>query len=320
MKVMRPNTHILPDERTAEEIFGLHSASSVQSVIRFPIGLCHYVFEVRTSDRAASVVRISSPENRRLIQGGCYWSLVLGKIGVPIPTLYASGVYEDFAYMVLERLPGRDLGQVYGGLKPAAKRSIAAEVAEIQQRIATLPVARGYGFATSYEDANANGRKSWLDVVEDDIKRSEDRIIRAGHIEGGYVDRVRRFLAEHETYLRAVEPNPFLDDMTTKNVIVHEGALSGIVDTDHVCFGDPFFTVGLTRMALLSLDAETDYVDYWLDAVEATTAQRSIVQAYTLVFCFNFMSELGQTFNKEVSFSDERSARLAAIFESLATS
>jgi len=33
----------------------------------------------------------------------------------------------------------------------------------------------------------------------------------------------------------------FLDDLTTKNVIVQDGVLQGVVDFDHVCYGDPLF-------------------------------------------------------------------------------
>ena len=42
--------------------------------------------------------------------------------------------------------------------------------------------------------------------------------------------------------LEAVPPLPFLDDLTTKNVLVDGGRLSGVVDVDVVCFGDPLAT------------------------------------------------------------------------------
>ena len=46
-------------------------------------------------------------------------------------------------------------------------------------------------------------------------------------------------------------PIPFLHDTTTKNVIVTpEGAFSGIVDVDDLCFGDPRYVVALTLPSL----------------------------------------------------------------------
>lgn len=317
---MTQDDPVLPDEKTAERIFGLHSSSQVSRVSRFPTGLCHHVYEITTADDRAFAVRIATPETRRELEGGCYWHPVLKQLGIPVPALHASGSDGLFGYMLMDRLPGADLGQVYTRLSASEKQSIAENVAGMQQKVGRLPRARGYGFAVSHEQANTEGQNSWADVVEAEVARSEERINRVGLINGRYVERVRCYLAKFEATLHAVPPTPFLDDTTTKNVIISDGALSGIVDTDQVCFGDPLFTVGLTHMALLSLGTDTDYIDYWLEAIEATTEQRAIMHAYTLVFCLGFMSELGQVFNKQVAFSEERAARLATIFESLVNS
>lgn len=173
------------------------------------------------------------------------------------------------------------------------------------------------GFGRSYEQANAAGKRSWAEVVAADITRSEERIRRIDRIEPRYVERVRAVLTDYETYLQSVRPVPFLDDTTTKNVIVNQGTLSGIVDTDEVCFGDPLFTLGLTNMALRSLGVDTDYVGYWLDAIGASRQQRAIVAVYSLVFCLGFMSELGQVFSQHVEYSEIRAQSLRVIFEHL---
>jgi len=308
----------LPDERTAARIFGTHFADGVSRVTRFPTGLCHYVFEVVTTNDTAFVVRIASRESRPYMDGGLYWHPSLKAAGVPVPALHASGVDNSCAYMLLERLPGSDLGLVYGGLSRSSKRSLAEAVAGIQRTVSTLPKARGFGFAFSYEQANATGKSSWAEVVREGVSRSEERIRRVGRIDLEFVERVRAILARHETYLHSVQPVPFLDDMTTKNVIVDDGALSGIVDTDEVCFGDPLSTVALTNMALLSLGVDTEYIDFWLDAMQATRQQRAMMLVYSIVCCLDFMGELGQVFNKHVEFSEERAEHLRDIFEKLA--
>jgi aminoglycoside phosphotransferase (APT) family kinase protein len=220
--------------------------------------------------------------------------------------------------MLIERLPGSDLGQVYAGLSSAAKQALAVRIAAIQRAVGALPMPRGFGFAHSYEQADTAGRRSWADVVAADIERSEKRIRRVGRIEQRYVERVRAMLTNYETYLQSVRPVPFLDDTTTKNVIVEQGTLSGIVDTDEVCFGDPLFTLGLTNMALLSLGVDTDYVGYWLDAIGASRQQRTIVGVYSLVFCLNFMSELGQVLSQAVEYRESHAQILRDIFEKLA--
>lgn len=76
------------------------------------------------------------------------------------------------------------------------------------------------------------------------------------------------------------------------------GALSGIFDTDYVCFGDPLFTVALTRMALLAHRHDTTYIDYWCEHLHLTEPQHRALDIYTAVFCVNFLGEIGQQFNQ----------------------
>jgi aminoglycoside phosphotransferase (APT) family kinase protein len=307
-----------PDEATAASVFRAHFLDSISSVTRFPTGLCHHVYEICTVTGQAYVVRIASAASRESLAGGLYWHPRLKGAGVPVPALYASWLGEPFSYMLLERLPGSDLGQVYAGLSVAAKQVLAKRMVDVQRAVGSLPMSRGFGFAHSYEQAGATGKQSWTEVVAAEIARSEERIGRVGRIAPCYAERVRAAVSAYESYLKRVKPVPFLDDTTTKNVIVDQGALSGIVDTDEVCFGDPIFTLGLTNLALLSLGADTDYVGYWLDALDASRQQRKMVTVYSLVFCLNFLGELGQVFNQSVEYSEARSETLRGIFERLA--
>ena len=77
----------LPDERAAARVFGTHFADEVSRVTRFPTGLCHYVFEVVTTNDTAYVVRIASHESRPYMDGGLYWHPILKAAGVPVPAL-----------------------------------------------------------------------------------------------------------------------------------------------------------------------------------------------------------------------------------------
>ena len=55
---------------------------------------------------------------------------------------------------------------------------------------------------------------------------------KVGAVDFAHVERVRRRMPQFAKYFFAVEPIAFLDDTTTRNVIVHDGDLSGIVDVD----------------------------------------------------------------------------------------
>ena len=84
-------------------------------------------------------------------------------------------------------------------------------------------------------------------------------------------------------------------------MLVHEGRLSGIVDIDAVCFGDPLLTPALTQMALLSRGHDTEYVADWCAELGLGAEHRTILTLYTALFCVNFLGELGHRFNQDRS-------------------
>jgi len=288
---------------------------------RFLTGLCHHVFSVTTWDRQKFVVRIATPPTKRLLVGGVYWNNFLRPIGVPLPRIIATGLEPSeivFPFVILELLPGSDLGETYQSLSSPDKLEIVSEVIRIQQKVSVLPEANGFGLAYSYSEPP--GYRSWEAAVLAILERAQYRMSDSGNPGGPYVERATQILGRHESYFAAIQPAPFLDDTTTKNVLVDHGRLSGVVDVDQLCFGDPLFTIGLTNMALLADGLDVDYVEHWMNLLNLGKQQRQTVEAYTLLFCVDFMSELGQRFNKEEhpEIDLEKFARLKSVFETLA--
>jgi hypothetical protein len=154
------------------------------------------------------------------------------------------------------------------------------------------------------------------------LQRAQERMRKCEHPGRLYPDHAKRFLSSYRSYFSSVRPAPFLPDITTKNILVHQGQLSGIVDVDQICFGDPLLTIGLTRMALLAGSFDLDYIEYWMNLLKLDRQQERIVNAYTLLFCVDFMSELGEQFNRTAvkSIDSTRYAHLESIFERLASS
>ena len=85
-------------------------------------------------------------------------------------------------------------------------------------------------------------------------------------------------------------------DATTKNVIVHAGAVTGIVDTDEMAFGDPLWAAALTKTSLLAANRSIRYVDRLIDAMGIPDGQR--MHLYTAIFALDFLSEVGHQFNR----------------------
>jgi len=126
-------------------------------------------------------------------------------------------------------------------------------------------------------------------------------------------------MKQFQDYLQNVELLAFLDDTTTKNVLIQDGKLAGIVDVDQICYGDSLLVIGLTNMALLGMKADTKYIDFWLDELNATPIQRKIVIFYTLLFCIDFMGEQGMKFDngKVISIDDEKIVLLKSTYNKL---
>ena len=254
-------------------------------------------------------MRLARPDLKFFFEGALNWYGQMIEKGVPLPKLYFSSLDTDayaFPVMIMDRLPGKDLGEVYPTLTTAQKHAIANRIAAIQRSVATLPLGDGYGYARSERDPRLQSQ--WIDVLDSNVEQSRERIHISGVIDLKIVDRIKALLHQHEAYFSTVKPTCFLDDTTTKNVVIHNGALSGIVDVDSVAYGDPLLTLGLTRTALLALGYDTEYTDYWAEKLNLNSDQQKALTLYTAMFCVNFLSEKGHAFNKAQADPVERKA------------
>jgi len=167
---------------------------------------------------------------------------------------------------------------------------IAYRVAQAQAITSALPSAGRYGYATSTPEAAPHAGRS--QVLEASLARSRSRILAAGLFPVQAVDQVAALVAQSRSALDALAPTPFLHDTTTKNVIVtREGAFSGIVDVDDLCFGDPRFAAALTLASLRASGGPVGHVDAWLR--HAGLARDRIFEIYVAVFLVDIMAEHG---------------------------
>jgi Ser/Thr protein kinase RdoA (MazF antagonist) len=262
-------------------------------VRRFSTGSHHYVFEATFEDRMAVVVRIAAEHSRAAMAGALKVSRRLRPEGVPLPEIIAEGVNHRFSHLVLERLRGTDLGMVIGGLSDSNLDLIAIKVAQAQR--ATSKAASGTRYGYSVEPGDAP-HESWSQVLLDNLARSRRRIAAAELFDESVVDAIVKIVFTARAELDALPPVAFMHDTTTKNVIVTPGgSLSGIVDVDDLCFGDPRYVVALTLASLMAFGGPTHYVDAWMNA--ANYQDDGIFRLYVALFIVDFMSEHGQEFN-----------------------
>jgi aminoglycoside phosphotransferase (APT) family kinase protein len=197
----------------------------------------------------------------------------LREIGVPVQTVLASGaIPAGGSYVVMSWLPGRDLAFELPLMHAEEAAALADTIAACQQRVAALPRGQGFGWAAIGRPALAS---SWSDMfgrpVEEPLDEPPTPLNRLRL-------RLRGLRRALEPYFQAVPPVCFLDDITTKNVIVDKGRLSGLIDLDFACYGDPLLAVGntLAQLAVQDNDAARAYgatlVQRWQPEGEARRA------------------------------------------------
>lgn len=307
-----------PTETYAREVMSRYLQSDAFSLRRFPTGLCHYVYEVLPEHAAPIVLRMAHRETRPHLAGSIYWTDRLRPLGIPLPRILVADLGGPFPYTILEHIPGVDLGNVYPNLRKEVRKAIAEEVGRIQIAVQSLPAASGYGFAYNYEDRRL--QPSWHGVIHQLLARARKSIKKNGVCDPAHVDRVESRLPSLRAYVDQVRPTPFLHDTTTKNVLVSDSKLLGIVDVDDLCFGDPLLVLALTNMAVLKRGWDIDYVHHWADAWKLRELQLEALRFYTAVFCVGFMGEIGQKFNKDsANVNHEEVLRLERILDSLLT-
>ncbi len=302
-----------PDSSYAVGLVRNVLGENTERVSRFPTGRTHHVYDVVTESGRTCVLRISIPSNGFLLRGAVYWSNMLRPIGVPLPRIIHHSVdgHDKFPFLILDRIPGNDLGRLYNQLSQSDKVGIVDRLVEIQRKLHALPPGKGYGVSFSY---GSYPFSTYQELVRAEVDKNKQRIRRMGIFNSAFADEIEARMEKFLPYFSQVKPRPYLPDTTTKNVMIDEGRLTGIVDVDYVVFGDPLLTIALTRTILLRMGYNTEYTDYWCRMLNLDTAQYEVIDLYSAVWCLNFMGGIRQ---QSQGYDPDRISRLNKIMQLL---
>ena len=227
----------------------------VRAVARMAYGHGSVTYRVDTDGGPAVIVRTNTDPD---VYAGTLGNLdTLRGLGFPVPSVLEADVTGSrfpFAYVITDTFPGRDLGFELAGMTEAQMTRLAEQIVGFEQRVSQLPKGCGHGFMPI---GAAGGHGRWVDAVRAD-RRSLGAAVDAAADPGREPGLANLFsdvwsaLDRSSARLDAIEPICFLDYLTTNNVIVHDGALRGVVDFDVVCYGDPMYWLALTQVAILS--------------------------------------------------------------------
>lgn len=288
------------DYKDAITIFENSTKRNVVQIERCSVGIANYVYIVSTvTDKF--ILRCSRDENA--YQDTVYWLNRLSVCEIPIPIILSQGKYRDYSYLILSYIRGDDIGNVYSRLNDSEKKQIAREVVEIQRKVSELDIPTDAGW-------------TWNSVINETLDRAEERIKGKHYFDIDKVYIIKELQQEIREYLDRVRPIPYLDDISTKNLLIYEGKLSGVIDIDWMGFGDMLTFAAMTKVALLNMDLDTKYVDYLLDEFHPNAIEYRAFVFYCLMYCVDFMGERGMRFlDKTIPVNENVIQRLNEIFD-----
>lgn len=290
------------DCKEASIIFESGTKQNVIQIERCSVGIANYVFIISTVTEKF-VLRCSKEENA--YRDTVYWLNKLSVCDIPIPAVISEGKHKEYSYLILSYLCGEDIGKVYCELSDGEKGQIAKEVVQIQRKVSSV-------------DLSPNVEWTWNGFVDEMLNRAEERIKRKNYFDVNKVHIIRKWQQEIQEYIDQVKPIPYLDDISTKNLLICEGKVSGIIDIDWIGLGDILTFVAMTKVALLNMDMDTRYIDYLLDEIHPNEMEYKAFRFYCLIYCVDFMGERGMQFlDQTVPVSERIIHRLNHIFDTL---
>lgn len=283
-------------------IFENSMKKRVVQIERCSVGIANYVFAVSTGAEKF-ILRCSKEEDA--YKAAIYWLSKLSVCEIPVPIVLSKGTYGDYSYLILSYIPGDDIGNVYHKLNDSEKKQIAREVVEIQRKVSGI-------------DISVDEEWTWSSFIDELLNRAEERIKRKHYFDIEKIHIIKKMQQEIKGYLDVVRPTPYLDDISTKNLLIYEGAVSGVIDIDWIGVGDILTFVALTKVALLNMNLDTRYIDHLLDEIHPSEIEYKAFVFYCLLYCVDFMGERGiQFLDKKIPVNESIIKRLNDIFDIL---
>ena len=267
------------------EIFLNHLHFKPIRIERFTTGLSLFVFDVWLENGQQRVIRIAPESRKSELESGIRWHRELEKLNFPLPNLYCSGQHNGYGFAIYSRLPGSDLEDVYDQLSEAQLKDIAKGVADAQKTVSHLD-------RTFFNDSG-----SWEEFLVRILDRSRKGMLVNMIFDLSYLNEGENLIQRNRSYFSSISPVPFLYDLSVRNVIIHSGRISGIIDIDEVSYGDPLLAIGRGKMLLLWMNRKLDLVTHWIEYIGLDLQQRQAVDTYALLYCIRYMGTLGSTLN-----------------------
>ena len=270
---------------------------------RMVIGICNEVYSVIIPSRKV-IVRMNTDTSQ--LNGTERNIKLLSSLGIKVPEVIASDyskVDVPMAYQILSFIEGQDLGQVVESMTDEQLITLAKDIANIFKQLSTIPTNGKFGWVGADESGLVD---SWSEIMKQD--KIEERNNQTGLVGDILVKKEKKLFEKYKPYFETVKSTLYYDDISSKNVIIHDGKFAGLIDLDTVIYGDPLEAVGAIKTCWYG----THYGEVYTNALEnelgLNDEQKKIVTVYALFNRILWLSEKGVKFNENTSTNIDEEA------------
>ncbi|MFJ1269871.1 phosphotransferase [Legionella lytica] len=301
-------TNLTINEQITSSVVCAMTKEKVLSTTRMPTGEQNFVYAVKTT-AAEYVIRMTDVCHKHKFHAALAWQKMLLPEGVPLAEFIKSdldGEYSPYPALLMKRLPGDDLINVYPQLTDIDKKNLALEMINIQALCNRLQEGHGFGILDSYEDNSIE--TTWYEFLSKRLMFYKEQLTNTTVFNPQLASQVLNIAQNMEENFKVVRPRPFLWDASERNVMVLNGKITGIVDVDEICFGDSLLVIALTSTCLELEGLDTVYTDHWAAALHLDKSEQSRLDFYRLFYTIAFMRKHStHTANsKKVMFNTEK--------------
>ncbi|MEI6553429.1 MAG: phosphotransferase, partial [bacterium] len=224
---------------------------------------------------------------------------LLSSLGIKVPEVIASDYSKanvPMAYQVLSFIEGQDLGQIVESMTDEQLIALAKDIANIFNQMSKIPTNGKFGWIGADESGLVD---SWAEIMKQD--KIEERNNQTGLVGDILVKKEKELFEKYKPYFDTVKSTLYYDDISSKNVIIHDGKFAGLIDLDTVIYGDPLEAVGAIKTCWYGTHHGEVYTNALENELGLNDEQKKIVTVYALFNRILWLSEKGVKFNENTS-------------------
>ena len=268
------------------------------------IGICNEVYEVGLIDKNV-IVRLSSYD--KFFMGSSDHIPKLRAQGIKVPEILAQDYSKNvisLSYQIQSKIEGQDLGEVIDTLSDKQLKVLAKEVVSIFNKVRMIRSCSKFGVIWGGGDNELSD--TWVERMQIWIEESVQRGIKTGVMDYEMKDVADKLFKRYESYFSHIKPITYYGDISSKNIMIKDGAFNGLVDLDGLTQGDPLEAIGRIKFSWYGTTYGEVYTNAIMDEMNLSPEQREIVTMYALLNKISWASENGIEFNQNTTAQVDR--------------